>query len=303
MRWALYLAVAAALGLLALARPAARRLPPARAAIALTVAAVGAAAVWVGVVGLATVVLIGQVPAVAAAGRWSGRLVGAGDPIPAVASVAAWVAVVVGAAGFVVLVRGLVSEAHRWLPAHRDGACAGGLVVVDDPTPAAVAVPGLPGRIVVSSGMLRALSADERRVLLAHEQCHLDAAHWLYRFAVRLAAAVCPLARPLVDPCDQALERWADEAAAAAIGDRRLAAQAVARAALARHDATATVAGFTGGQVSARVAALLDPPPRPRWVPVVGPLMLLAVAVVCVLAAEHDVENLFEFARHATTRP
>ncbi len=166
------------------------------------------------------------------------------NPIPAVASVAAWVAVVVGAAGGVVLVRGLVSEARRWLPAHRDGACAGGLLVVDDPTPAAVAVPGLPGRIVVSSGMLRALSTDERRVLLAHEQCHLDAAHWLYRFAVRLAAAVCPPARPLVSPCDQALERWADEAAATAIGDRRLAAQAVARApspvtAPRRHGATA----------------------------------------------------------------
>ncbi len=50
------------------------------------------------------------------------------------------------------------------------------------------------------------------------------------------------------------------------------------------------------------MTALLDPPVARRWVPAAGPLMLLALAVVCLLAAEHDVEDLFEFARHAATR-
>ncbi|ORT47454.1 hypothetical protein KBI5_19680 [Frankia sp. KB5] len=294
------MAGAAALVVLVLARPAARRLPPARAALLLAVAAVGAAAVWVVVVGLLAVLLAGQVPLVAALGRWSARLVGAGDPVPAAASVAAWVAVAVGVAGAGVLAYRLAAEARRWLPAYRHDPCAGLLVVVDDPAPAAVAVPGWPGRIVVSSGMLRALPADERRVLLAHERCHLDHAHWLFRFAVRLAAAACPPARPFVAACDQALERWADETAAAVTGDRRLTAQAVARAALARHEGTLTAAGFTDGQVADRVAALLAPPPRRRWTPAVVPLLVLAVAAGCALEAGHDVKDLFEIARHAT---
>ncbi|ADP80093.1 M48 family metalloprotease [Pseudofrankia inefficax] len=293
------LAGAAALVLLAVARPAARRLPPARAALLLATSALGGAAVWVIVVGLLAVLLVGQAPPVAAVGRWSARLVGAGDPVPTIASVAAWVAVAVGLAGAVMLARRLVAEARRWLPAYRSDRCAGVLVVVDDPEPAALAVPGWPGRIVVSSGMLRALPAEERRVLLAHEHCHLSHAHWLFRFVVRLAAAACPLARPYVAACDHALERWADEAAAAATGDRRLTAQAVARAALARHDAArTTAAAFTDGHISDRVAALLAPPPRRRWLPAAAPLVVLAIAAVCALLAGHDVHELFEFARY-----
>jgi Zn-dependent protease with chaperone function len=299
--WTIYLAIAAAAGMLILAGPVAGRLPPARAALLVASAALGAAGVWVVTVGLLAVVLAGQVPLVAAVGRWSAGLVRAGDPVPHATSLAAWAAVLVGVAGAALFGRRLVGETRRWLPVYRHPARAGSLIVLDDPAPAAAAVPGWPGRIVVSSGMLRALSADERRVLLAHEQCHLDSAHWLYRFAVRLAAAVCPLARPLVATCDQALERWADEHAAAVTGDRRLAARAVARAALAGYDHTpaAAAAGFTGGHVSARVQALLEHPPRRRWAPALLPLAVLALAVACTLDAEQHIEVLFEAARHA----
>jgi Zn-dependent protease with chaperone function len=294
------LAGAAALVVLGVAHPAARRLPPARAALLLASAAFGAASVWVIIVGLLAVLLAGQVPPVAAVGRWSARLVGAGDPVPTVASVAAWVAVAVGLVGAALLARRLAAEARHWLPAARVDRCAGRLVVVDDPRPSAVAVPGWPGRIVVSSGMLRALPAEERRVLLAHERCHLDHAHWLFRFVVRLSAAACPLVRPYVAACDQALERWADEAAAAETGDRGLTARAVARAALARHDAAqAAVPAFTDGQVRDRVTALLAPPPRRRWLPAALPLLALVVAGVCALLAGHDVHELFELARDA----
>jgi Zn-dependent protease with chaperone function len=294
------LAGAAALVLLLVARPAARRLPPSRAAVLLAVSALGAATVWVVVVGLLAVLLLGQVPLIAELGRWSAHAVDAGDPVPEIASVAAWIAVAVGVAGAWVMVRRLVSEARRWLPAYQSAPCAGVLVVVDDPEPAAVAVPGWPGRIVVSSGMLRALPADERRVLLAHERCHLDHVHWLFRFAVRLAAAACPLVSPYVAACDQALERWADEVAAAETGDRVLTAQAIARAALARHDVPqeSAAVGFTDGQVGDRVAALLDPPRhRGRWLPAAVPLLALFIAAIGALLASKDVHALFEFAQ------
>ena len=48
-------------------------------------------------------------------------------------------------------------------------------MVVPDGTADAYAVPGWPGRIVVTAGMLDALNPDERRVLLAHERAHAAA--------------------------------------------------------------------------------------------------------------------------------
>ncbi|WP_406331745.1 M56 family metallopeptidase [Streptomyces sp. NBC_00203] len=95
----------------------------------------------------------------------------------------------------------------------RELPAAGDLAVVDDPVPAAFALPGTPGRVVVSSGMLQALSTDERRALLAHERAHLSHRHHLFLLVLQLAAAVNPLLRPLVREGAFAVERWADEAA------------------------------------------------------------------------------------------
>jgi len=49
----------------------------------------------------------------------------------------------------------------------------GELTIVPSAVPTAFALPGRPGQIVVSSGMLRSLEPDECRVLLAHERAHL----------------------------------------------------------------------------------------------------------------------------------
>src|SRR5207253_10714450 len=122
----------------------------------------------------------------------------------------------------------IAAAACRDLPS-----AAGGLVVLDDAMPDAYAVPGLSGRVVVSTGMLRALRADERRVLLAHERAHLAHHHYAYVQLVSLAAAANPLLRPVVRAVRDAAERWADEVAAHEVGSRRLAAQALARAGLA----------------------------------------------------------------------
>src|SRR5947209_2062263 len=141
----------------------------------------------------------------------------------------------------------------------------------------AYTLPGWPCRIVVTAGMMRALSHPERQVLLAHERAHASGFHYLFTTAARLAAAANPLLRPVAAAVGYTVERWADERAAVAAGDRRLAARAIARAALAataappRHAgptaALAAVArprGMRGaGPVPRRVAALLGPPPQP----------------------------------------
>jgi hypothetical protein len=147
--------------------------------------------------------------------------------------------------------------------------------------------------------MLRALDASEQKVLLAHERSHLRGRHWLYRLSVRLAATLLPTLRPAVRQCDQALERWADEDAAEAVGSRRLAAAAVARAALAGTPRTsALTAGIADGAVAARVEALLEDRTDNRWAALVPPGAVLVTAAVAIVSACRNLEDLFELARH-----
>ena len=83
--------------------------------------------------------------------------------------------------------------------------------------------------------MLKALDADEQAALLAHEEAHLRHHHQAYLQLTRLAVAGNPLLRPLLALVHTGTERWSDEVAAHAIGNREVTARAVGRAALASH--------------------------------------------------------------------
>src|ERR1019366_3181879 len=127
------------------------------------------------------------------------------------------------------------------------------------------------GRVGVSTAMLRALPPDERRVLLAHEAAHLRHHHHLYVQLAELGAAANPLLRPLALAVRDGTERWADEDAAAEVGDRALAARALARAGLARalaspglRMAPLTTLPAVDSGVAHRALALLAPRPRRR---------------------------------------
>ena len=92
--------------------------------------------------------------------------------------------------------------------------------MLDDPAPRAFAVPGRPGRIAMSTGLLRVLRRDQRRAVLAHERSHLRHRHHLHQTAAVLAAAANPLLYRLPAAVALSVERWADEDAAATC-DRR----------------------------------------------------------------------------------
>ncbi|GAB2775013.1 M56 family metallopeptidase [Streptomyces daliensis] len=144
------------------------------------------------------------------------------------------------------------------------------LAVLPDDEPYAYALPGSPGRVVVSTSMLASLDASERHALLAHERAHLARGHHRYLLAVRLAGCANPLLRPLYAAVAYGAERWADEEAAHVVGDRKVTARAVAKAALVSRGAPAPgLAGFaSAGPVPRRVAALLGPvPPARSWPP------------------------------------
>lgn len=141
-----------------------------------------------------------------------------------------------------------------------------GLAVADLREAFAVAVPGRPGHVLVTSGMLRVLSEAERRVLLAHERSHLNRRHHRLVAVAAYSAAANPLLTSLVSLVSYLVERSADEDAAAEVGDRDMVARAVAKASLAGsgHD-LAPALGLHGSQAVERVAAIAGPRPMPRW--------------------------------------
>ncbi|MDH6126035.1 M56 family metallopeptidase [Kitasatospora sp. GP82] len=213
-----------------------------------------------------------RLPTVAALGHLAPHRLAGGPAYPAVVA-----ALLLTAAAALLLRTG-----HRQLADLRrarstaDTGHPGPLTVLDDDRADAFALPGPlarptdPGRIVVTTGMLRALTGPERAALLAHEQAHLNARHHLFLAATEYAGVLHPALRQLRAPLGYQLERWADEAAAEATGDRHLTARAVGRAALAASGAPRPhrprlAPAAHSGPVPRRVAALLTPPhPRHR---------------------------------------
>lgn len=296
-----YVPLAVTAVLTVLAPRVARRLAPRPAAWALACTALVTTVGWTGSLALLAFTGIAQIPQVAAEGRWSVPALRAEDPVYLTVAVVS--ALVLGA-GAVCLALAAVRQARHLLWARRECARMPGdseLAVVDDDTPQAFALPGAPGRIVVSRGMLRCLDNEEREALLAHERAHLRGRHHVFQTLWRLAAALNPLLRPLADAGGFALERWADEEAAAHVGSRRVVARAVGRAALAsssRRSSTPALA-VTGGAVPQRVRALLAPPPPRRTLPIAGGALLLTLCCAGLANAASDSDEMLDDAQRA----
>ncbi|MFI1452304.1 M48 family metalloprotease [Streptomyces roseus] len=166
------------------------------------------------------------------------------------------------------------------------------------------------GRVVITSGMVRALKPGEYEVLLAHERAHLSGRHHLLAAVVDLAAMVHPAAGRLRKLLEFHLERWADEAAALAVGNRKVVAGAIARAALAgaAHrrltGGGSPVLSVRGGPVPQRVGALLLPRPtaprgRARRAQVLGLALTVALSTLTAVASAYGLHEYVEYAARA----
>jgi hypothetical protein len=226
------------------ARPLAERLPPCPATWLLAGSTLVLALASSVVLGLLTLTAVVRVPVVDSLGHLSARAIAAADPAPLPVAILAGVilacAVVAACRAMLRRVAAIAAAGRR----ARDLPGAGQVVVTEDEAADAYTLPGWPCRIVVTSGMLTALGEGERRVLLAHERTHAAGAHYLFTAVARLAAAANPLLRPAATAVGYTVERWADESAAAATGDRALTARAIARAALATKAAPPGRAGL-----------------------------------------------------------
>ncbi|MFJ2738827.1 M56 family metallopeptidase [Streptomyces sp. NPDC087440] len=222
------------------------------------------------------------------------------------------------AAGAVMLVQ-IVLLVRRWAQqrsllkrawqAVADGSGDGDLLVVPGDEVDAFALPGYRGRaarVVVTDGMVRALRDGEREVLLAHERAHLSGRHHLLSAVVDLSTAVHPSLRQLRESLGFHLERWADEAAARAVGSRKTTAAALARAALAgqaRHRSRGAypLLSATSGPVPQRVRALLAPAPSAprggaRRAGALGLALCVTGSALGALALAYGLHEYVEFA-------
>ncbi|MFF0033859.1 M56 family metallopeptidase [Streptomyces avermitilis] len=260
------------------------------------------------VLGLLALAGLVRVPLVAALKGYSPEVIARHDP-------AAWPAALAGAVLLALAVLAAARLAARragalW-SAALEAACLPGtdpVVVTDDPGADAYTMPGLPGRIVISHGMLDALDPAGREILLAHERAHLHNHHYVFVSLAQLAAAANPLLRPLATAVAYSVERWADEHAARHTGDRRAVAEAVARAAVAAKRSRgprripAAALGLLGrrrsapGVVPRRVAALLAPPPQSPPLLLAAAVALLAASGLCAVEAAHDLHQFLELA-------
>jgi hypothetical protein len=186
---------------------------------------------------------------------------------------------------------------RAWLDQGAEGH-DGSLEVIVSDEPMAYAVPGRPGHIAVSVGMLRLLDPAERQVLLAHERAHLHGRHHRYLWVVALSSAAVPVLRPLRSRIRLATERWADEVACREVGDRRLVARTVARAALARdaYPEGRALAMAEAGAV-ARVEALLRRPAH-RAKAVAATTAQLAVLGAVAASAAVQLHHAASFLTH-----
>ncbi|MFJ6577746.1 M56 family metallopeptidase [Streptomyces sp. NPDC091368] len=197
---------------------------------------------------------------------------------------------------------------RRAWEAADDGTGDGDVLVVPGTDVDAFALPGYRGRrgrVVVTSGMVRVLKDGEREVLLAHERAHLEGRHHLLSAVVDLASVVHPAVRSLREALVFHLERWADEAAASVVGDRRVAAAAIARAALAGSSRGRTdgypLLSATSGPVPQRVQALLLPEPAgprggARRAGVLGMAATVAAVAFGSLALAYGLHEYVEYA-------
>ena len=298
MHYSVYAGLAFATLFGAIGPVVARRLSPAIAAWLLSAGGMVAALSGVAALSALGMTLVGDNPSFASAGHWSISSFRRSDPVGWPIAVVAIALLAIGLCRFTwISVRRVqsISAAHRL--SHRMPDTGSDLVVLPDATTDAYAVPGRPGRIFVTQGMLALLSHEECTVMLAHERSHLRHHHHRHRTATIIAAALNPLLATLPEAQGWVTERWADEDAARE-GDREVVASALRRAATAAGTAQRpTIAlPLTADAVESRVAAMRAAPPRRHPLILAAMVLILSLSVLGTLDGVTDEAALFHVA-------
>jgi Zn-dependent protease with chaperone function len=298
MRYNVYASVMLAASFALLAPLVSRRVRPAAAAWLLSIGAVICALCGTIALALLASTIVGQDDDVADEGHWSPALLHHADPVHESVAIAALVALVVSLERLRRAIAARSRSLHTAYQLSRDLVGAGDLTVMPEQTVEAYAIPGDPGRVVVTRGLLRVLDIEQGAAVLAHERSHLRHGHHHHRALVAMACALNPMLRPLVAAQEWATERWADEDAAAQVNRTAVAAalRRVGTSTLStRPDAALTISGAV---VDRRIAAMLGAPPRWRPLLLFTAILLLVLAVCATGDAMSDAAAMFHAAAY-----
>ena len=258
--------------------------------LAVSCVAVAAASVWV-----LLALVLGTLAELSWVARWATWCL---QLDPAHPHVRVWLGIGAGALLLIAIGRLLRAALLERRTSRQLPRCDDGILIVESDQPAAYAVPGRRGGVVVSTGMIEALAPRERDVMWAHERSHLRHRHHAYLLATELAVAVLPPLRGLADQVRFATERWADEDAASATGgDRSLVARAIARAAIASVDHQRSAMALADTGVGERVRALVDED-RSLLAPITGLAVGSMVIVTSVAGSGIQLHHLVALLQH-----
>lgn len=160
------------------------------------------------------------------------------------------------------------------------------LVTLPSHVPLAYSLGGRHPQVVVSHGLRSRLGERELAAVVAHEAAHLRGRHdrWL-ALASLLETALwfAPWARPTLATLRLALERWADDEAAGAVGRKALRAALVVTATAGAAPLPSQVAALTSDDgLATRLALLSDEAARPAGGPAGAGWSWYAVSVAAV---------------------
>ena len=283
------------LGLPACARPLGRRLPPAEWARACAgLLAAGAVVVEASLTIQAAPTLL-RMAGLEDIAEMCEHIAPGGAPVGIAAAVAALViALLAGRAALGVRRRhrmARVAQEIGWqsrLGGHR-------LVVLPSEELVAFSTAGRPGQVVMTHGLITALSDDELAAVLRHEVAHVQHRHQRYLLLARVverSLGLLPMVRRGVTALRCAVERWADEAAAGPRSSNRASVHA-ALLRVAELAAMPDIAAFTTPEtVAERLEALRTAPTR--GLAVGRRLLVYLPAGLLLLASAVAVDHILE---------
>lgn len=285
----------------------ARRTRPAIGTWMLSLGSLASAAAALMVFGLFAAPFVGQADGVADSFHWSPKVLRHDSPLGRTLSgiaIAVLVALIGRASRTAWRQCAGLRRSARTCRRTADQIPAGALLVLPVPYVDAYSLPGRPGRVVVTRGLVGALTPAERRAVLAHEQSHLGHRHHLHLLAGAVAAAANPLLGRIPAALCLTTERWADEDAASQ-SDRATVFAALARVAALKPAVRRPLHALSlaGAAIAERARALQTSPPKPRLPLVAAGVALVVGAVLAAVLATDHTYHIFELAaaagRHA----
>jgi hypothetical protein len=215
---------------------------------------------------------------------------------------------VLAIAGGVAVVRRFRSLHREWRMARtlaasgRHDPLAADLRLLDRHEPIAMAIGGVGGTVLLSTGLLERASRATLDVILAHERAHLARRDYLRSILDRLMASLLPsrVGRLLLARIMLAREQACDAVAARTEGGALAVANALAEVVRLEVSHQAGGMSVSAGPIEARVLYLLEPPPPPGRSRRITEIATLATAITLLGAgpAHHAIERLVTFILH-----